>query len=667
MDFGAFPPPANRQPASVSPDFAAAETSSPTKQKSSPVEPSQEPSRLFFLFLLLLTAVIYLGSASTPSLLDDADSSHAIVAREMLQSGDWVVMHMNGIRWLAKAPIHYWLVAATYAVLGEGEFSTRLPLSLAVVGLVLMIYGFGRHFFSQRAGFYAGLVMATSVGTFLFTRIMIPEAIYALEFTAIFYLFLRGWVEGSQGRPQGVARQGGRMWGCAALTAMALLTRGLIGVIFPVTTIALFIMVTRTWGRWRELRPVSSSVIFLVIAAPWHWIAMRRAPGFFFEYFISEHFMRAMGTRYPPDYSAVPLPLWLGAHLAWFFPWSVFLPLSFLALRPLKKALTRAGGAALSPAEQAQLLVVLWITVIFLFFSALGGSRMEYYSFGAWPAIALLLGMGLAGGEDAGDASVKPTAARRCQRALAVLGAVLAAVLGYAIIASYRVKVEGDISQLLSAHQDDFYRVSMAHLFDLTPQAFALLRGPATGAGVAFSVGFIGAWLLRRSGRPLAANVMTAMAMAGFIFSANAAYQTFEPELGSRPLERIMSPYLRRQDQIVIYGNFDSGSSLAYYSRRQVLIFNGRRNNLEFGSYYPDAPRIFLDDHDFPALWSSPQRVFLLAPPPYGHEAVIRLPAERSYKIGDIGGKALYVNHPLTPGQASLADSANVNLQKTLK
>ena len=617
---------------------------------------------MFFLFLLALTAVIYLGTAARPSLLDDADSSHAIVAREMLQSGDWVVMHMNGIRWLAKAPIHYWLVAASYAVLGDGEFSTRLPLALAVVGLVLMIYVWGRHFISQRAGFYAGLVMATGVGTFIFTRIMIPEAIYALEFTAIFYLFLRGWMEGNSATPQAAAGQRLRMWGCAALTALALLTRGLIGVIFPVLVIALFILITRSWGRWRELRPVSSTLIFMVIGVPWHWLAMRRAPGFFFEYFISEHFMRALGTRYPPDYSAVPLPLWLGAHLAWFFPWSVFVPLCGFAFRPLRRAFWRRGAAPLSPSEQVELLVVLWISVILLFFSLLGGSRMEYYSFGAWPAMALLLGMGLARGEEK-----MPVAARRCQAALALLGAVLAGVLGYAVAASYRVNVEGDISQLLSVHQDDFYRVSMAHLFDLTPQAFALLRGPASGAALAFFLGFTGAWLLRRGRKPLAASIMTAITMAGFMFCANAAYQTFAPELGSRPLERIMSPYLRPQDQIVIYGNFDSGSSLAYYSRRQALIFNGRRNNLEFGSYYADAPKIFLDDHDFPALWAGPERVFLLVPPPYRHEAVIRLPGGRSYQLGDIGGKALYVNHPLTAGQTSLAGSREVNLQESRK
>ncbi len=664
MDFGALPPPVHRQPPIISADPGVSVPSIPTFPHATAAQREFTPriTRFLLLFLLVLTAIIYLGAAGRPSLLDDADSSHAIVAREMLQSGDWVVMHMNGIRWLAKAPIHYWLVAATYAVLGQGEFATRLPLALTVVALVAMIFFMGRHFFGPLAGFYAGLVMATSVGTFIFTRIMIPEAIYALEFTAIFYLFLRGWLEGGSGSAAGPASQRYRMWGCAVLTAMALLTRGLIGVIFPVGTIILFILVTRGAKRWRELSPLSSSLIFLMIAVPWHWIAIRRAPGFFYEYFISEHFMRAMGTRYPPDYSAVPLPLWLGAHLAWFFPWSVFLPLTFFAWRPLRLAWTRAGAAGLSREEQAQLFVVLWMLVIFLFFSVLGGSRMEYYSFGAWPAVALLLGMGLARSEYS-----QPVSARRCQALLALLGATLAAVLGYAVATSFGVKPEGDISQLLSAHQDDFYRVSMAHLFDLTPKAFALLRGPATGAAVAFFVGFTGAWLLRRAGRPLAANVTTAMAMAVFIFSANSAYGTFGPELGSRPLANIVVPYLRPQDQIVIYGNFDSGSSLAYYTGRQALIFNGRRNNLEFGSYYPDAPRIFLDDHDFPSLWASPQRIFLLAPPPYGREALIRLPPDRSYKMGDIGGKALYVNHPLVPGQKSLAEATIVNLQNIAK
>jgi 4-amino-4-deoxy-L-arabinose transferase-like glycosyltransferase len=133
--------------------------------------------RRLALILLLLASLLYLGTAASPALLDDADASHALVSREMLESGDWAVMRLNGVRYLQKAPLHYWWVAVNYAVLGQNEFATRLPVALAMIGLVLMAFEFGRRFFGTRAGFYAGLVVATSAGMFLFTRIMIPEAI----------------------------------------------------------------------------------------------------------------------------------------------------------------------------------------------------------------------------------------------------------------------------------------------------------------------------------------------------------------------------------------------------------------------------------------------------------------------------------------------------------
>ena len=84
--------------------------------------------RLSILILLVLSLGIYIGNSATPALLDDADASHALVSREMLQRGDWVVMYQNGIRYLEKAPIHYWMVAMSYKLFGQGAFQTRLPL-----------------------------------------------------------------------------------------------------------------------------------------------------------------------------------------------------------------------------------------------------------------------------------------------------------------------------------------------------------------------------------------------------------------------------------------------------------------------------------------------------------------------------------------------------------
>ncbi len=592
-------------------------------------------NRFAVMLLLTLSAVIYMSNAGHPALLDDADASHAVVSREILQRSDWVVLHMNGIRYLTKAPLHYWVVALSYKLLGQSAFSTRLPVALAVVGLVLLVYAFGRRFFGNRAGFYSGLVVCTSAGIFLFTRIMIPEAIYALEFTAIFYLFLRGWT--------GTLSPRTAYWCAAALTALAVLTRGLVGAIFPATIIGLFITATMSWHRWRELRLFSSSLIFLVIAVPWHVLAEMRAPGFFWSYFINEHLKRALGTRYPPDYEAVPLLIWWVAHLAWFFPWSAFWagPIRGIPHPRRWKRLTVEG--------QARLLVYFWAGFILLFFSLTFGSRMEYYSFGAWPAIALLLGTGLAEAEQESRRWVQVT-----QGALAALGVAVAVVLGTMLWVSSGAQVKGDISSLLQHHPNDYYRVSMAHFFDLTPQAFAALRTPSTMAGVAFFAGFCAAWWLRRKKHDLGANVLTALTMSVFFFAANLALGLFGPYLSSRPLLQAVEGYIHPEDTLVLYGEFDAGSSIAFYTHRRLLIYNGRYNNLAAGSYYPDAPHIFLRDADFPPLWQSAQRVFLFVPEQQREAARQRLHATGTYLAAESGGKAVYANHLLTSGQASL-------------
>ena len=142
--------------------------------------------RFSILTLLVMSLGIYVATAAQPALLDDADASHALVSREMLQRGDWVVMYQDGIRYLEKAPLHYWMVAVSYKLFGQGAFQTRLPLVLGVAGLVLMVYFFARRFFGETAAFYSGLIICTSVGPWLFTRVMVPEAIFALELTALF-------------------------------------------------------------------------------------------------------------------------------------------------------------------------------------------------------------------------------------------------------------------------------------------------------------------------------------------------------------------------------------------------------------------------------------------------------------------------------------------------
>jgi 4-amino-4-deoxy-L-arabinose transferase-like glycosyltransferase len=591
--------------------------------------------------LFVVASLFYIDTASGPALLDDdVDAAHAVVAREMLERHDYIVLHQNGVRYLVRPPLHFWMIAASYTLLGQTEFATHLPLALTVVALLLLVFEFGRRFFDLRVGLYGVLILASSPGLFIFTRTVNQEAICALEFIAVFYLFLRAWT-GSLDPRLGY-------WAVAALCGVAVLTRGLVGIIFPAATIVVFITVTRGWRRWRELRPFSSFLIFICVAAPWHILTEIRAPGFLWAYFVEDHFKRALGTRWPPDYSAVPLGLWWAAHLVWLFPWAFFTPVlvrDFLASRMRERNW--------SITSQARLLLFSWAAFIFLFFSVVGGSRMEYYSLGAWPAIALLLAAALAGSERLGDRWLHGV-----QRVLAVLGIGLAISLAYLLLASSHNQDTGDISLLLRSHDSGFYRFAMGHLFDLTVQAFAALRAPSIIAGFALLTTFTTAWILRERGLHTAGTLVMSAGMIMLLSAANMAYGRFEPQLSSRSLAMELNQYLRPGDRVVIYGDFTAASSIAFYAHRQLCMYETTSSELEYGSHFPDAPKIFLTDRDFSSLWKSGNRVFLIVPAAQLQSARARLPLHATWLFTESGGKTAFLNQPLKPGQLTIAEIA---------
>ena len=597
--------------------------------------------RTSILILLILAIGIYVGTSGWPPLLDSSDAGHAEAAREMLVYHHWVILHIDGIRYLEKPPLHYWLVAMSYAVFGIGTFATRFPLALAVVGLVMMVYAFGRRWFGDRAGFYAGLVMCTSPGLFLFTRIMIPEGILALEFTAAFYLFLRAW-QGSLSPRKGY-------WGAAVMIALAVLTRSLIGIVFPIAIIFLFLWATGGLQEWRKLPLISSAIVFLIVALPWHVAASFSGKGFFggflWFYFINEQVFRALGWRYPQDFEAVPLWLWLAEHIVWFFPWIAFLS---SAIREIPK--WRKWRAGLDDRGQALVLLAVWALFILLFFSWTK-SRLEYYSFGAWPAIAILLGLGLTRAEEK-MARWLP----KVQGALAIVGAVIAAILGAMLWISRGIHSTGDISALMQLHPNAFYRLAMSDFMDLTPETFADLRHQALTAMAVILVGFLTAWVLRKRGRQLAASMTMGFLMAAFFFCANWAFGVFTPHLSSEPLAKMIMKNFKPGDKIVLYGEYDAATSVGFYTQQQILLFNGQYNGLEFGSYYPDAPRIFLNDHTFWPVWQDSARVFFIVPPELTRAALVRMPPKETYLFASLGGKQVFVNHRVTPDEPTLAD-----------
>jgi 4-amino-4-deoxy-L-arabinose transferase-like glycosyltransferase len=577
-------------------------------------------SRRALLVLVLLTAAIYFGSAFSPALLDDADAAHAEAAREIVERNDWVTLHINGVRYLEKAPLMYWAVAISYKIFGFTEFATRFPLAVAALLLVLAVYYFGCWMGGARAGFYSALALSVSLGVYLFTRIMIPEVMLALFLTIAFYFFLKVYFAELDAKWVYIFYAG---------MAAAVLTKGLIGIVFPLGVLFLFVLLTGGWRRLWQMHPVSGLLLFLLIALPWHALAIWRNEKFFWFYFINEHFLRYLGKRYPMDYDKVPLiPFWL-LHLVWLFPFSVFLPLALRRWRALIRPMQRS--------EQLRLFAWLWFLVVVVFFSF--STRQEYYTFPVFPALALLAGTSLAAGERERSHWIN-----LAQALLAASGLIVAGLLCYLLWKSWHLPAVEDISQALTQNPEN-YRLALGHMSDLTVEAFAALRVEAMGAALSFSLGFSSAWLMRRLGRAYLASILTALTVTGFIYFAHMALGKFEPYLSSKPLALATKARLVPGDLVVINGEYYGGSSLGFYLPQKVLLLNGRMMGLEFGSYYPDAPPVFIDNSEMSRLWQGEKRVFLFVHDDRFEEVKSLLTGE-VHRIASIGGKSVYSNRP---------------------
>lgn len=561
--------------------------------------------------------------------MDDVDAAVAQISRNMVTSGDWVTPRADGVAFLEKPALFYWPMAVSFKIFGIHDWAARIPFALSAIGLTCLTAAFGVWAFGRKAGFYAGLCTATCAGLFLFTRIVIPDVTLTFTIALSMWAFLRALDE-EEPHP--------RFWAflLAASLGTGFLLKGLVGVVFPVAAGVIYLILTKQFlsvRTWQRLRPISGFFIALLIAAPWHILATIRNPpyfslsfhsgpgeyhGFLWFYFINEQVLRFLNLRYPRDYNTVPrIWFWL-FHFLWLFPWSVYFPaLAKLSYKPLD----RAG--------RTRLLALCWTGFILIFFTF--STTQEYYSMPCYPALALLLGSAMVMGGD------------WIRRGTFTLAAIVACA-GLACITIFflvrNVPAPGDISSALG-HHPSAYTLSLGHMMDLTFDSFAYLRFPLVIAAIALLGGALGIvrWHGSRS------FLVTALMMVVFFQAARLAMVVFDPFLSSRPLAEVLlkSP----EGKLIVDQNYWALSSITFYVERDVLILNGRYFNLEYGSYAPGAPDVFIDDNRFKRLWLASQRYYLVTYRAKLQQIEELVGQEHLEIVAAGGGKLLLTNHPV--------------------
>ena len=538
-----------------------------------------------------LAALLALPGLGRRPLYSAGEVRVALIARAMVESGDWVQPRFNHVRYYEKPPLLYWSVAAAYEALGFGEFASRLPAALAYVGTVVAVFFLAVELLGPAGAPWAALVFATAPAAFHFGRFVSIDTLLTL-FSTLALLGLALATRGDRAAPQPRERRPpprppAPLAACALFwlsTALAGMTKGLIGVLFPLVTLGLYALMADR-AVVRSMRPGLGALVLGTVFLPWHLALAWRDPSFVPFYVLNEHVYRFFNIRDPIDYDSLSISAFWLAGALWFFPWSLILPAALIWCR----------------CRHHLLIPFLWIVVVMGFFT-LSRARLEYYAQPAYPACALVVaGYWLSAGEPG-----------RHWFGLRI-PAVVMTLFGISAGALWLVHPEAarGVTRLVSA-LDGYYR----EFFDKHPDKAFFFVNQALDLGKLFAA----AWLLLgisaltalRVHRPAIALACWIVCLVPTAWGFDRGIRLIAEDRSQRAAARIVQRHWQEGAHLVVAGTFEDAAGVTLYTRLPTLMLDGTGGDLLFGHQQGDAPDLFLTRETFDRLWHSPGRVFLL-------------------------------------------------------
>jgi 4-amino-4-deoxy-L-arabinose transferase-like glycosyltransferase len=340
-------------------------------------ERTQTISRLILALLIVALMAVWFAGLNYRKLANPDEGRYAEIPREMVESGDWITPRLNQIKYFEKPPLQYWTTALAYKAFGISDWTARLWPALTGCLGIFFAYFAGRRLFGARVGMFAASVLASTFYYIAFAHIATLDMGVTFFLSAGVFCFLLG-----MSCPRATREEGLWMLGAWAAMALAVLSKGLIGILLPGIALTAYSIVQRDWSSWRRVRPVAGVLLFLALSAPWFIEVSLQNPEFAWFFFVQEHFARFTSTAH---HRSGPFWYFLPVMLIGMLPWT------WLAMEGLRDAWrTRPPAGVFSPER----FLLIWIAIVFLFFS-ISGSKLPGYVLPLVPALALLIGLRL--------------------------------------------------------------------------------------------------------------------------------------------------------------------------------------------------------------------------------------------------------------------------------
>lgn len=508
----------------------------------------------FFIIAAAAAVLLYLAPLGSYPLMEPDEGRYAEIPREMVESGDFVTPRLNYVKYFEKPVLLYWANAANFMLFGENEFAARLFPALCALGGVFVTAAFGASLYGRRAGFIAGAATATSLLYFAIGTINITDMPLTFFLTLAFASFY-------------TARSSGhKRWYLLfyLASALAVLTKGLVGVFLPGLVILVYILVTREWRLFVEPLYLPGLILFFAACVPWFWLVCRENPDFFRFFFVQEHFLRyttKIHDRYEPFWFFLPL---LPAGLA---PWTAFLP-------PLLSRRSVLRAPRDERERRANIYLLLWAELILLFFS-MSDSKLIPYIVPCMPPLALLIGADIDRMISEGRWHGGALAWLSCEALLLGGGLIAAAVLAgeYA-----------DAAQTLRV---------------------VLKAVPALAAMPLL------AWFFTSRGRRDFDRAAKALVLCALLFTwgLQGLYSIIAPARTMKNVAELVNAERRGGETVAIYDEI--GQALSFYCRTRLLIAD-ELGELKYGAQQPDGAGWFPTKEEFFKMWDEGARNFIL-------------------------------------------------------